>query len=88
MRSTVRIDDDLFEELRSRAAASSTSVTRVLNDVVRAGLLAGRRKAPKRPTYREATFSMGAPRLDLRKALAVASALEDEELVRKSMLRK
>ncbi len=38
--------------------------------------------------HREETHAMGGPRADLRKALALAAALEDDEIVRKMTLRK
>ena len=42
---------------------------------------------PKRP-YREKVHSMGEARVDLTKALTVASGLEDDEILRKARLRK
>lgn len=84
----MRIEDDLLEEIRQRAERDKVSLTRVLNDALRAGLKAGRSVPARRRRYREKTFALGSPRVDLRKALAVAAALEDEEILRKSMLRK
>jgi hypothetical protein len=43
---------------------------------------------PRGRRYRQETHSMGAPRVDPRKALAVAAALEDDEVVRKLSLGK
>jgi hypothetical protein len=37
---------------------------------------------PKR-RYRETTFDMGVPRVDLRKSLGLAAAMEDEEIRQK-----
>lgn len=88
MRSTVRIQDDLLEEIRARAEREKVSLTRALNETLRAGLEAGRRVPARRRRHREKTFALGLPRVDLRKALAVATALEDEETVRKAALRK
>jgi hypothetical protein len=87
VRSTVRIEDDLMLELKEKARREKTSLTRVLNQTLRAGLLAARRSAPRK-RYRQRTYSMGAPRIDLRKALSVAASLEDEEILRKTMMRK
>ena len=84
----MRIDDDLVDELRERAERGRVPFTRVLNDVLRAGLEAGRSAPPRRRRYREVTFPLGSPRLDLTKALGIAAALEDEEILRKAMLRK
>jgi len=88
MRSTFRIDDDLLEELRERAHREKVSLTRLLNRVLRSGLQTKQGRAPRRLRHREETHAMGAPRADLRKALALAAALEDDEIVRKMTLRK
>ncbi len=88
MRSTFRIDDDLLEELREQAHREKVSLTRLLNRVVRSGLQTKQGRAPRRLRHREETHAMGAPRADLRKALALAAALEDDEIVRKMTLRK
>ncbi len=41
-----------------------------------------------RETYRQRTFPLGHPRVDLDKASVIAGALEDEEILRKMSLRK
>jgi hypothetical protein len=87
MRTTVRIDDDVFEELEARARREKISLTRLLNRALKAGLRAmnvRRRAAP----HRERVHAMGAPRVALDKALALAAALEDEEVVRELAVRK
>jgi hypothetical protein len=88
MRTTFRIDDDLLQELKERARKEKLSLTRLVNRVLRTGIRDDRRGAPRRTRYRESTQAMGVPRVDLRKALAVAAALEDEEILRKMTLRK
>ena len=88
MRSTVRIDDDLMTALRARAQAEGLSLTRMLNRLLRAGLAASLRPRNERERYEEATVRMGRPRLDLDKALVLAADLEDEEIIRKTALRK
>ena len=88
MRSTVRIDDDLLEELKARARKENISQSQMLNRLLRAGLLASRPSASKRSRYSEEAVSMGSPRVDLDKALAFASELEDEEILRKLSLKK
>lgn len=85
MRTTVRIDDDLLAQLKQRARAEGISLTELLNRVLRAGLEA---KRPKRRPVQIRTVEMGAPRIDLDRALRVAAALEDDEIVRKMSLRK
>ena len=88
MRSTVRIDDDLMVELRARAQAESVSLTRMLNRTLRAGLAPPRKETSKRGPFKQGTFRMGVPRVGIDKALALAAALEDEEIARKLSLGK
>ena len=57
------------------------SLTQLVNDVLRRGLDAP--DIERRPPTRQTTFAMGPPRVDLTKALAIADALEDEEVSRK-----
>ena len=88
MRTTTRIDDDVFEELKGLAQEEEEPLTRVLNRTLRAGLKASRTPSRRRRRHREKTYAMGRPRTDLRKALAKAIELENEEILRKLTLRK
>ena len=88
MRTTVRVDDELLERLRAQARKEKVSLTRLLNRALKAGLQAGGARRRAQPAYRERAHAMGAPRLVLDKALALAAALEDEEVVRELTLRK
>ena len=88
MRSTVRIGDDLLMEIKDRARRENVSLTRMLNRLLREGVRASRGRRASKAQYKEQTTPMGAPRLDLEKALALAVGLEDEELLRKMALRK
>ncbi len=88
MRSTVRIDDDLMVELKQRAHDAGVSLTRMLNRTLRAGLASPERSRADARPYKQRTFAMGRPLIDLDKALALAADLEDEEVVRKLALRK
>lgn len=83
MKSKVHIDDNLMAELKSRARIEQMSVTRTLNRVIRAGLAASSRPCEEGERYEEATVRMGRPRVEIDKALALATALEDEEIIRK-----
>ena len=74
--------------LKSRAAEEGLSVTRMLNRLLRLGISARREREGNPPPYRQTTFAMGRPRLAIDKALALAAALEDEEIARKLSLRK
>lgn len=88
MRSTVRIDDDLMTELKTRAHAESVSLTRMLNRTLRAGLTRREPNGQHTGRFKQKTVSMGRPTVDLDKALALAVQLEDEEIARKLALQK
>jgi hypothetical protein len=88
MRTTTRIDDDVLEGLKELAREQEEPLTRVLNRTLRAGLKASRTPSRRRRPHREKTYAMGRPRTDLRKALAKAAELEDDEILRKLTLRK
>lgn len=85
MRTTIRIDDDLLRALKERALAQKTSLSNLLNRLVRQGLAS---KPNRRVAYREKVFSLGEARMNLDKALAIAAADEDEEVTRKLAVRK
>ena len=84
----MRIDDDLMAALRETARRERTSLSRALNDALRSGLRAQRapRKAGRR--FRQKTLDLGAPRVDLDRALALAARLEDEATRAELALRK
>ncbi len=88
MRTTLAIADDILRELRALAHKNGVSLTRVANDVLRAGL--DRRAVPSagRRRYREEVADLGEPRVDLDHALRLAARLEDEETLRKLGQRK
>ncbi|MBI1901765.1 MAG: ribbon-helix-helix protein, CopG family [Planctomycetia bacterium] len=87
MRTTVRLDQDLLQELRERAHRENTSITRLINQVIRRGLQAHDR--PRRvKRFRQRVTRMGRPLINLDKALAFAAELEDEEIIRKLALGK
>jgi hypothetical protein len=69
------------------ARKEKLSITRLVNRTLQTGLQESRASA-RRPRYREKTYSMGAPKLDLDRALALAVDLEKEEVLRKMPLRK
>lgn len=88
MRTTVRLDDELLERLKAQARKEKVSLTRLLNRALKAGLQAGGARRRAQPAYRERVHAMGVPRVALDKALALAAALDDEEIVREITLRK
>ncbi len=88
MRTTIRLDDELMMELKKRSRKQNVSVTQMINRLLRRGLAVTKSERKRPRSYREETFSLGAPAFDLDKALALASALEDGESQRKMSLRK
>jgi hypothetical protein len=86
MRTTVTLDPDVAARLRAVALERGISFKQALNQAVRAGLsTAGRGPRP----FRQFTQPMGLrPGVSIDKALHLAAALEDEEVIRKLELRK
>jgi len=80
MRTTVTLDPDVEKLLRGEVRRSGEPFKQVLNNAIRAGLK--RRRSQPEP-FRALVFDMGAPKLDLTKALSLAAELEDEELLRR-----
>ena len=88
MRTTVAIDDDLLQELRQQAHDEGTSLAKLINRFLRRGIQGERTVSEQQPPFRQRTYPMGEPRLNLDKALALAALLEDEEVAQKMALRK
>ena len=86
MRTTVTLDADVAAKLKAAARQQGISFKQALNQAVRAGLGPVRRSS-RRFTQLTQPMSLR-PGVDLDKALRLASALEDEEVVRKLELRK
>lgn len=85
MRTTVSIDPDLAARLRRIARERNITFKEALNTALRAGLAHGNESR----RYRIRARRMGLrPGVDLDGALRLASALEDEETLRKLELRK
>jgi hypothetical protein len=87
MRTTVDIEAHLLKRLRAEAQRRGVSFKDLLQGLLRRGL---DERPAAQDRYRAPTFAMGDPvrpvRLD--KALALAAALEDEEIARELALRK
>lgn len=87
MRTTVTLDPDVERLIRSSMRERGISFKEALNEAARRGLL--RQKHPRTPRFVQRSFPLGEGqgfRWD--KALAIADAIEDEELSRKVSLRK
>ncbi|BBX73384.1 ribbon-helix-helix protein, CopG family [Mycobacterium shinjukuense] len=77
MRTTIRIDDELYREVKMRAARSGRTVAAVLEDAVRRGLNPSDQRAGGRYTLR-ATGSGGLrPGVDLSSNAAIAEAMDE-----------
>jgi hypothetical protein len=86
MRTTVTLDPDVLQQLKSIARARNVPFKVALNDAVRAGLAAQR--GGSRPFKVQARPMGLRPGVDLTHALRLAGDLEDEEILRKMDLRK
>lgn len=79
------LEPDVVAALKRAARERGTSFKAVLNDAVRRGLSG----EPTRRRYRTPSRDMGLrPGFDIDKALTLAAADEDAEIVRKLALRK
>ena len=64
MRTTLVIDDDLFRELKKRAAEQRRTLSEVTREVLRRGL-AGPKPARRPKPVKLRAFAMGKPAVDL-----------------------
>lgn len=75
MRTTVTLEPDVQAMLREVSLRTGKPFKRVLNDALRAGLKPGPQRAARPPEW--PSFDMGAPLVDLTKAMALADELDD-----------
>jgi hypothetical protein len=81
MRTTITLDADVASRLRDFAHREGVSFKQAVNDAVRAGLSST--SAQRSEPFHQPVFSLGKVRVDLTKALALATDLEDQEHVAK-----
>jgi hypothetical protein len=86
MRTTVRIDDDLLHDLKQRARLEKTTLTKIVNVLLRRGISAASETKRRKGPYREKTYSMGRPLVDVTKSLSLAAQLDDDETIRQLKL--
>ena len=89
MRTTITLEDNLYNEIREISHTRKIPIKTAINLVIATGL--GRLKDnPEGPEYTQQTFALGTPyaEYDLVKAMEVSSELEVAELKRKLDLRK
>jgi hypothetical protein len=88
MRTTLTIDDGIARALKDLAHRSNKSFKQVVNETLRAGLSAPAARRNKRYKVKPAALGGVSPGINLDKALALADAIEDQELAAKMQLRK
>lgn len=81
MRTTVTLDPDVEQILHARMEREGISFKRALNEAVRAGARGA--TALRADAFTTGSISLGAPLLDLDRALQTAAELEDADLVRR-----
>jgi hypothetical protein len=88
MRTTVDLDSDLLTRLRREAHRRHVPFKQLLNAAIRNGLAAPATTPP--PAYVLPVFALGAVRVgvNLDKALSLAAAFEDREVVEEIERRK
>jgi hypothetical protein len=87
MRTTVTLDPDVERILKASMRERGVSFKQAINEAIRNGLTKSTVRPKRR--FRQKTYSLGAEqhfRWD--RALVVADAIEDEEILRKIALRK
>ena len=88
MRTTLTIDDAIAQALKDLARRTDKSFKQVVNETLRAGLSSAGTVRPKRYRVKPASLGGVHPGVNLDKALALADAIEDQELLAKMQLRK
>jgi hypothetical protein len=88
MRTTLTIDDGLAKALKELAHRSNKPFKQVVNETLRAGLSAAQTRHGKPYRLKPAALGGVLPGIDLDRALALADAIEDQEVAAKMRLRK
>ena len=90
MRTTLTLDEQIAKALKTAAHRTGKPFKQVVNETLRAGLVAGHASAQAPRPYRVKPASLGGVMggADLQKALRLADALEDQEIARELALRK
>jgi hypothetical protein len=88
MRTTLTIDDGLAKALKELAHQSNKPFKQVVDETLRAGLRAAQARPGRPYKLKPASLGGASPGINLDRALALADALEDQELATKMQLRK
>jgi hypothetical protein len=87
-RTTLTIDDATAKALKDLAHRSNKMFKQVANETLRAGLAAAATRGRRRYRLKPARLGGVMPGINLDKALALADAIEDQELAFKLQPRK
>jgi hypothetical protein len=87
-RTTLTIDDATAKALKDLAHRSNKTFKQVANETLRAGLAAAATRGRRRYRLKPAGLGGVMPGINLDKALALADAIEDQELAFKLQPRK
>jgi hypothetical protein len=87
MRATLTIEDHLARALKERAHRSGKSFKQIVNETLRSGLGAAAARHSRPYKVKPAAPGGVLPGVNLDKALALADAIEDQELMVKTQLR-
>lgn len=88
MRTTLTLDDGIARALKELAHRSGKPFKQVVNETLRAGLTTSGTRRSKAYKVKPAALGGVVPGINLDKALALADAIEDQELAAKMQLRK
>jgi hypothetical protein len=81
MRTTVTLDPDVERLLKAAAREKGAPFKQVLNDAVREGLRVQGKGRSAVQSFRQRTFKLGAPRVDLTKANQLADEIGDADVI-------
>lgn len=81
MRTTIRIDDELYREVKARAARSGRTVASVLEDAVRRGLHPAAEQRTQRYAVRPTGEGGLKPGVDLSSNSALAELMDQDTTV-------
>lgn len=86
MRTTLTLDDEIFEMLKNEALRQRRPFKEVVNETLRHGIAGANRL---HESYHMPTFDLGhPPKMDLDHGLRPADAVEDEEIQHKLHVKK
>jgi plasmid stability protein len=78
VRTTIRIDDELYREVKARAARSGRTVAAVLEDAVRRGLIPDEQLAARKYAVRPMGRGGLLPGVDFSSNAAIAEAMDED----------